>query len=80
MLARISLRTKLFCSFGAVLLLLVASGALGILTVRQTDLVVTEITGARLPAVDALGRYRNSTAQLRADQLGLLVFSDAAAR
>ena len=80
MLARMSLRTKLFCSFGAVLLLLVASGALGILTVRQTDLVVTEITGARLPAVDALGRYRNLTAQLRADQLGLLVFSDAAAR
>jgi methyl-accepting chemotaxis protein len=74
MLARLSVKSKLFAGFGALLLLIGISGTLAIVTINSIDHVLHDATEKQLPATEAVGRYRFAFAELRQREVALYAF------
>ena len=80
MFARLTIRAKLFASFGLVLALTAGMAVAGFMGLRSTERDITEIGRNWLASVDSLSRYRAAAIELRRAELALGVYTDPAVR
>ncbi|CAH0238773.1 methyl-accepting chemotaxis protein [Roseomonas sp. CECT 9278] len=80
MFAKLTIRAKLFASFGFVLFLVVAMAAIGILSLRSTEADMREIDENWIASADSVSRYRSAALELRRAELALAAYTDPALR
>ncbi|MGY4802397.1 methyl-accepting chemotaxis protein [Teichococcus aerofrigidensis] len=79
LLQRLSIKAKLTCSFGLMLLLLAAMGGMSLHGLSRMDEVSSRIADSRLPALREAGGLRAALNEARVSVLYLLLVKDAPA-
>ena len=80
MFAKLTIRTKLFGSFGVVLFLLSVMAGIGLMNLRNVEGDMREIGEHWIASVDAVSRYRGAATELRRTELALAAYTDPAVR
>ncbi|BDG71068.1 methyl-accepting chemotaxis protein [Roseomonas fluvialis] len=80
MLAKFTIRTRLFGSFGFVLLLMALMAGAGVVTLRSVESDVSTIRDNWLASIDAVNRYRGAALEVRRAELALAAYTDPEVR
>jgi methyl-accepting chemotaxis protein len=79
-LSKLTIRAKLFGSFGVVLVLMLAMAGVGVASLRSVEADMREIGSNWIASIDSVSRYRASALELRRAEMALAAYEDPAVR